>query len=78
MTENECIETLKMNRPFAYSELQNAVDMAIQALEKRMPKKPLHNGANWYRCPKGCEVHKKHFERDFYCPMCGQAIDWSE
>jgi len=34
MTENESIETLKLNRPFAYTELQNAVDMAIQALEE--------------------------------------------
>lgn len=33
MTENESIETLKLNRPFAYTELQNAVDIAIQALE---------------------------------------------
>lgn len=44
--------------------------------EKNEPKKPLHNGANWYRCPNGCEVRKKAFEKDWYCPKCGQAIDW--
>lgn len=34
MTENESIETLKLNRPFAYSELQKAIDMAIQSIEE--------------------------------------------
>lgn len=33
MTERAAIYTLQMNRPFAYSELQDAVDMAISALE---------------------------------------------
>ena len=46
--------------------------------EKSVAKKPLHNGANWYRCPNGCEVHKKQFEKDWYCPKCGTKIDWSE
>ena len=45
------------------------------AIEKQIPKKPLHNGANWYRCPNGCEVHKKAFEKDWYCPKCGQRLD---
>ena len=34
MTENEAINHLQLNRPFAYSELQNAVDIAIKALEE--------------------------------------------
>jgi len=45
------------------------------AIGKQIPKKPLHNGANWYKCPNGCEVHKKTFEKDWYCPKCGQALD---
>lgn len=45
--------------------------------EKNEPKKMLYNGANWYRCPNGCEIHKKQFEKDWYCPKCGQKLDWS-
>ena len=48
------------------------------AREKMKPKKPQFNGANWYRCPSGCEVHKHTLETDYFCPNCGQAIDWSE
>lgn len=44
--------------------------------EKNVAKKTLHNGANWYRCPNGCEIHKKQFEKDWYCPKCGQKLDW--
>ncbi len=50
----------------------------IDLMEKNTPKKPRFNGKNWYRCNNGCEIHKKEFERDWYCPNCGQAIDWSE
>ena len=52
------------------------MDIAIKALEKQTPIKILHDGANWYRCPNGCEIHKKLFEKDWYCPKCGQRIDW--
>lgn len=34
MTEQKAIDVLQLNRPFAYSELRNAVDIAIQALEE--------------------------------------------
>lgn len=49
----------------------------IDFMEKNTPKKPRFNGKNWYRCHNGCEVHKKEFETYWYCPKCGQAIDWS-
>ena len=44
--------------------------------EKSVAKKMLHNGVNWYRCPNGCEIHKKQFEKDWYCPKCGQKLKW--
>lgn len=52
--------------------------MAISALEKNIPKKPLkaHGGA--YRCPN-CQM--KHFNPDWIgtkCCDCGQALDWSD
>ena len=36
------------------------VNLALEALEKQIPKKPLH-------------MHK-----NYYCPHCGQAIDWRD
>ena len=51
-----------------------AVDMAIAALEKQIPKKPAEHIIGVY-CTK-C----KHFldGTGYYCVFCGQAIDWSE
>ena len=68
MTESEAIEKLNMD----------AIRYAIQALEKQIQKKPMFNGTNWYRCVNGCEIHKKQFEKDWYCPKCGQKLDWSD
>lgn len=48
----------------------------IDLMEKNTPKKPRFNGKNWYRCHNGCEVHTVGFRRDWYCPNCGQRIDW--
>ena len=50
-----------------------AVDTAIQALEKQVPKKPLSIYGE-YTCPM-CEVTIA--EKDDYCYNCGQRIDWS-
>lgn len=89
MTEIETIEKLKNMRLFMQIEDKNndckfteddykANEMAINALEKQIPKKPMFNGTNWYRCVNGCEIHKKQFEKDWYCPKCGQKLDWSD
>lgn len=62
-----------------------AKDMAIEALEKQIPKKPtfsLHyfnSGltGNVGHCPS-CPEHATLMYNTPYCPHCGQAIDWSE
>lgn len=57
------------------------VALALEAMEKQVPKKPIDN----HHCPS-CETGLPHkgftdewckccFELD-YCPRCGQAIDW--
>ena len=58
-----------------------AISMAIEALEKQIPKKPLHMHKNYY-----CPICKKDGwmlwddavpnDMDKYCGKCGQAIDW--
>ena len=57
---------------------KEVADVTVIAVEKMMPKKLLFNGNNWYKCSNCCEVHKKQFEKDWYCPKCGQRIDWGE
>ena len=55
--------------------------LAIEALEKQIPKKPLHMHKNYY-----CPICKEDGwmlwddavpnDMDEYCGKCGQAIDW--
>lgn len=55
--------------------------MAIEALERRAPKKPIYtNEGTVTRCPNCEAIHFRclpSVEVD-YCVRCGQAIDWSE
>ena len=58
-----------------------AISMAIEALEKQIPRKPLHMHKNYY-----CPICKEDGwmlwddaipnDMDTYCGKCGQAIEW--
>ena len=72
----------------SHSQNIEALEIAKQALEKQIPKKPLDictPVVTWGLCPicKG-ELNKlgnrpnRVFEGTKYCPDCGQALDWSE
>lgn len=82
---------LKLCKDWFYSgvgELDGiAANIAINALEKQIPKKTLCLGRKVYfedfHCPN-CETFVQD-DRDIhltgaydYCPWCGQALDWSE
>lgn len=96
MTENEAIEKLKNMRLFMQIEDENndckfteddykANEMAIQALEKQIAKKPTFEGDGY--APDGtlvydtwiCPCCDKRYEVDYddydYCPNCGQKLD---
>lgn len=75
MTESEAIKVLNMIETHGALPTM-AKAKAIEALEKQIARKPMFNGTNWYRCVNGCEIHKKQFEKDWYCPKCGQKLDW--
>lgn len=101
MAENEAIEKLKNMRLFMQIEDKSndckfteddykANEMAIQALEKQIAKKPTFEGDGY--APDGtliydtwiCPCCNKRYEVDYddytYCPNCGQKIDldWSD
>ena len=78
MTEEQKAINRLMCGNTAHSCKSDYIKLAIKALDKQIPKKPMFNGNNWYRCVNGCEIHKKHFEKDWYCPKCGQKLDWSD
>ena len=89
MTESEAVEKLKNMRLFMQIEDENndckfteddykANEMAIQALEKQIPKKPKERdciGFDTLACPK-CKMALYLYEP--YCDNCGQKIDWSD
>lgn len=89
MTNEEAIKKLKEDRALyesdiveagdgtPYGQLLLALDMAIEALEKQIPKKPTideYDGTYSYICPCEAEVE----ENQAYCDICGQALEWSD
>ena len=97
MTENEAIKELHDIRPrggIIPQKRAEALDMAIQALEKQIPKKPMRierSAMGWeymdYYCPCGkfigAEPHiKSILEKGEipvkYCDDCGQRLDFKE
>ena len=83
MMIEEAIEQLQLNKPSAYSELRNSIDMAIAALEKQIPKKPKEVEKKYwndYVCPN-CEKllgNSIQVYQEKCCHYCGQALNWSE
>lgn len=88
--ETEAIECLKSNKPTSgYLMLQEAIDMAIQALEKQIPKKPRKTDSYRgvlkriyaYVCPtcgNVClEKYMNERQNTMFCWNCGQRLDWS-
>ena len=65
-----------------------ALETAIEALEKQLPRKPNFEGDGY--APNGtfvydtwiCPSCEGYYEVDYddyvYCPQCGQKLDWSE
>lgn len=55
------------------------IRLAIEALEKQIPKKPTRKW-NTIVCPSCVTEHRCRtlFHWEHFCPDCGQAIDWSD
>ena len=54
--------------------------LAIKALEKQTPKKPIYDAENikYPKCPNcGCILlYYSHLYKVDYCDECGQCLDW--
>lgn len=94
MKENEAIEKLKNMRLYMQITDKNndckftkddykANEMAIQALEKQIPKKPVKSEkqvvryVNTYYCPI-CNLGITGTNIAKWCYHCGQKLDWND
>lgn len=71
---------LKNNRNYMGVAEQEVFEMAIDVLNKQIPKKPIKkNGYSVYTCPTCEELYSRRVVMSWekYCPDCGQALDWS-
>ena len=88
MTYEEAIKNINAlnavccQKDFYDTEFENALALAIKALEKQIPKKPIIREAEdsfgfvkYFLCPN-CEKVDFGYERHCFCKLCGQAIDW--
>ena len=100
MTESEAVEKLKNMRLYMQIEDKNndckfteddykANEMAIKALEKQIPKKPIMKQYfedlkdEYLCCPTCGEILTDRIPSDnktfyFHCMNCGQKFDWSD
>ena len=81
----DCNEKLCDNCDLCYAqgnagEHIKSIEMAIQALEKQIAKKPIFYAHDYYCSVCNSLVGNNEFEwkRFKYCDNCGQAIDWSD
>lgn len=73
----EAIEIIKSNYPTSgYYMLREALDIAVEALEKQLPKKPIEKSIHfvYYKCPNCNRILP--IDKN-YCD-CGQKLDWPE
>lgn len=74
MTLEEAIHRLETHKEYISPHgrfTEEAIDMAIEALEKQIPKEPT------WRCPS-CNAPYEEDEKYHYCPSCGQRLDVGE
>lgn len=87
MTNEKALEIMDIlinphETDFTFEEEKEAYEIAIEALKKQIPKKPINEPINqslhYKLCPR-CNRKISGMEwGQEYCWSCGQAIDWQE
>ena len=87
MTHQELVEKLKSEAAEIGSldkEEKELLSMIVDALETRIPKKPIIKETEDYfgyvkyiLCPN-CKKVEFGFNQPCFCERCGQAIDWKD
>lgn len=82
MTIETAIEILKPEHREPYESIDPVIDaceVAVSALEKQIPKKPIDNtNPHDFFVNIHCPVCKEYVTKKYkYCRNCGQALDWS-
>ena len=78
-TAKEAIENLKKLKSFHNGSYGSSIRMAIEALEKQVPKKPIESKyGEQISCPhcSATLIYCLHSYKGNYCEECGQAILW--
>ena len=91
MTNKETMEKLKYsiepNQGFIElrKQIEGAIKMAIEALEKQIPEIPDYEGDGYadgelvydtWICPRCGRHYEIDYDHYVYCPECGQLISW--
>ena len=81
ISDNDCDNCEYCYSQGNFGEQKEAFEIAMQALEKKIPKKPHKNfekfSGVWCSCGK--YLGKGYFvDKPSYCPDCGQKLDWSD
>ena len=78
ISDNDCDNCEYCYSQGNFGEQKEAFQMAIQALEKQIPKKPYKDNENGIYEKEYCPIcHRSLFPNDHHC-ICGQAIDWRD
>ena len=83
MIYEEAIKILTELKPIpvdGFKIIAKAYDLAIEALEKQIPKKPRETRCALMCSSCGHKITEKGCKKlnRLYCKKCGQAIDWSD
>lgn len=88
MTVEEAIKIIERRTTipdddYSFDKINEAIDVAISALEKQIAKKPEYSSDGY--SPEGLEIWDAHcpncgheLEEEDICPNCGQAICWED
>ena len=81
MTYEEAIYTIEHGCIYRDKQGGEALEIAVIALEKQIPKVAEHEDGVWSICPccggSVCNDTEHAVNREVsYCEHCGQAIDW--